>query len=133
MEPGQIICAHQPDEMRLWRAGDNRGQRIGRIGEPKSHFDIGHNHARVFCDGLRRGETGGEITVRGFQRVAARDNPPDPIQAQPLHGRFSDKQMAGMGRIEASAKQADPQASCRSRKRQVCQGRVCPVPLTTYL
>ena len=133
MEAGQVVSAHEPDKVRLRRPFHDGSKRVRGISQTKLRLDVGHDHAWVCGERPRRGKARVEIAMRGLERIAARDDPPDPVEAQPPHSGFSNMHMAGMGRVEASAKQANAQAVYWSRKLQVIQGRVCPVPLTTYL
>jgi hypothetical protein len=71
--------------------------------------------------------------VFGFQRIAARDDPPDGIEAQAAHGRFGDVEVSTMGGIEAAAEETDAAAGGGAGQTRALQGRTCPVPRTAYL
>ena len=45
-----------------------------------------------------------------LERIARRDQPPDPVELQPLHREQADGAVRGMRRIEGAAEQADAHA-----------------------
>ena len=112
MNSGQIVRAHQPDEMGRGIAALEMVKEFHCPGGPEPGLDIADLHARLVGDGLDRSEAALEIAGRiALERILRRDKPPDLIKAQPAHGCPGHMPVAGMGRIKTAAKQAGAEAS----------------------
>ncbi len=110
----QIVGAHQPDERGARKTPPQCAQRI--VGETRRQmpFDVGGDHPRPKpARGRKPARARQPCRERGhavfrLQRVARRHQQPDLLQPKPPHRRPHDIQMPGMCRIEAAAKEADP-------------------------
>jgi hypothetical protein len=94
-----------------------QGKQGGGVAGAQTHLQPGDHHPGVIDHrpglrdpGCQRGR------AFGFQRVAGADQPPHPVQPEPLERLAGDMGMAGMGRIERPAEQADDHARFCRRK-----------------
>ena len=96
-------------------------------------FDVGDDEARVLRHGAGIGDARGIFSgFRGvLQRVLRRDEPPHPVELQPLQRVERHHVVAAMGGIEGPAKEADPLAIAEGRRAD--HGLIWPLPRTWYL
>ncbi len=108
-ETCEIVGAHQPDEACRWKSPAQCAQRIDGVAGAEPCLDIGGDDPPPIGDASRRGEAVGEggHAVGLLERVAGRDHQPDLIEVQPALQLSRNMAMAGMGRVERTAKDAD--------------------------
>ncbi len=107
VEAGQVIRAHDPDEVCRRRARFQTAQQVSRIIHTEPSFDVSDNHAWMGREAGSRGDAGIIAAMALFQGVTARDDPPDPVQVHPAHRGFRNMEMSFMRWIEGTAEQAD--------------------------
>ena len=104
-----------------WTSGQRRqdiGDRVVGVARADLRLDGADIDARM----LRQGTNGGYPSLKGLQvarvleRIARRNQPPDPIKADPLHGEETRRQMRPMRRIERPPEQPDLQSRRMGRK-----------------
>ena len=106
----QIVGTHEPDEAGPREAALQLAKGVGGIMCAKLRFEVEHLDAPVVGE-LRRGvETPLERghAAHRFERVLRRDQPPHLVEVEPLQRLEADMAVAGMGRVEGAAEQADP-------------------------
>ena len=76
-------------------------------------LEAGDDDARIASDrraaASRREASGGRPRV-SFSGIAGADQPPDPIEADPLQGKLGRMDVPAVRRIERAAEEADPHA-----------------------
>ena len=77
------------------------GNRVAGTARAQLRLDPGNHDTRIMDDALRLRDTLGQRRrpVR-FQRIAGRDQPPDPVQPEPPQRHFGDMDMALMRGVE---------------------------------
>lgn len=122
MELQEIIRPHDPDELHARAAPVQEAQRIGGVARANLRLEPHDDDARIARDLARRRNARGERgqSVRIFQRIAGRDEPPQPIEPQPRERNAGNKRVAFVRRIERAAEEAD--AHARSVGREADRG-----------
>ena len=132
----QIVGAHQPDESRRRRPAPQVTQGVAGVRGPQACLEPRDANARLAGQAACRGQTlpVGQQVRRRLERVARRYQPPHLVQSQPRQGPARDEEVALMGGVEGTAEQTDRAAAGMRQQREIRrQGRVWPLPRTTYL
>jgi hypothetical protein len=143
MKAAQVVGPHDPDKARAWAAPLQGANHIVGVAEAEFSLDARDVERRMVGDaraGCKTFIKAGQ-PARVLERVARRHEPPDAIKSEAAKGQETRKLVPGMGRIERTAEQADPQPwrvfrwqaspSWAARPpRTRSHGRVCPVPRT---
>ena len=138
LEIGEVVGTHDPDKAVARVAAAQLADGVGAVLAVKAPFEITHPDQRVAREAARRRQTLFERrhAARGLQRILRRHQPPNFIQAEAFEGLEADMEMAFMGRIERAAEKTDAFKISHGKVRfkiTARQGRVWPVPRTTYL
>ena len=118
MKACKVVSTHDPDRPDIRQALAEIAERVDGAGGAEVFFDTGHIDRRVrddAADGIETGVEIGQIRVV-LQRIARRHQQPDPVEFEPLQGHHGDVPVAGMGRVERTAEQADAQTRCDGRQ-----------------
>lgn len=110
------------------------GDGIGGVAGAQLGFDGGGDDPPSLADAARGGKPLFERrhAIALLQRIAGGNQQPDLIKPQSPQCGAGDMGMAGMGRIETAAEQADPEpppaaiAGQRIGTKPALQGRTCP-------
>jgi hypothetical protein len=130
VEIDKIVDAHDPDEMHGWTATAQDANGVDRVAGADLRLDIGDVDARMPGTRPRRRDAGSE---RGqfpdiLQRISGRHQPPDAVEAKPLHCEQADGTVRRMRRIERAAKQPDAQTGSVGRQNEPRDGRLLALP-----
>lgn len=108
MKAGQIVRAHQPDELNTGIKRLNARQRLGRKPRANPRLNICNLNPRMIhhLPRPRHPHRQGRRSAC-FQRVPRRDQPPDLIQPEPLHRLTCDMCMPFVGRVKRPTQQTD--------------------------
>src|SRR5579862_1006629 len=88
MEAAQIVSTHDPDEMHTGAAPDQIADRLVGVAGAEFGFEVGDINAGMMRQGSGGGDARGEWRKAPgvLERIAGSDQPPNAIEAQPLHG-----------------------------------------------
>lgn len=136
---GQVVGAHEPHEPDVGEQAAQRAERVEGVARAEFGLEGGGDDASAIGDTAGAGEAVGKAfhARPRFQRVAGRDQKPDLVEFEPAARERGDMEVAGMGRVEGAAEEADAQpapiAPARDRVTRifVIQRRTWPVPRTT--
>ena len=137
-ELGQDVGAHQPHELRLRIDPLQRLHRVERVARAQQQLGRVDADARMVGDLAGTGHARRQRlhAVAALQRVLRRDQPPHFVEAEALQRLQADVPMAGMGRVERAAQQADaPRRGARHARHRMdrAHGRSVPLPRTMFL
>jgi len=144
IEFDEIVGAHQPDETDLRHASPQGANRIDCVTSAQRALDIGYADRGASRHSSRAGQSRRQWRHAGigFERILRRHQPPHSVQAK-LGDRLKRNMAVTLMRgIERAAHQTDTRLPPRRRQKAsefavkragFGQGRVCPLPRTTYL
>ena len=110
VKAAQIVGAHDPDETHRRTALAKIRDRFIGVMRADLRLEPDHLDARVPRHVARRNNPLLERSeaARIFERIAWRDEPPNPIEVEALHGKETSAEMGAVRRIERAAEQTDP-------------------------
>src|ERR1700732_5627960 len=112
MKAAQVVGSHDPDEVNsgamLAQIGD------GLVGVARADLRLAPEHRNPGMAGELAGSDNTRLKGRKaagvLERIARGDEPPDAVEAQPLHGNEAGGEMRIVGGIEGAAGGADGHA-----------------------
>src|SRR5204863_9301722 len=116
----EVVATHQPDEAGARETAAQGLQRVGGIGGTEFRLNAGDDDAPILgrdLAGLRQALGKGGHAGDRLQRILRLDQPPNPVEAEPLQREAADMEVAAMGRVERPAEQADPPVASRVEAR----------------
>ena len=134
---GHVVGPHDPDESDAGKARRQRPDGVGRGLGAQGVLDGGDDEAWVarLPLGARHAGLERRHAVAALQGVLGADHPPDLVERQSLVGEQRNIAVAGVGRVERAAEQADAHAGTRqvpaeraAKRAPVHVGRLAPAP-----